>query len=68
MDANDTQRTTEALEEQKNKHYAGIFIVLWTILSSAGALLTNHYSPDWTIVGAFAGLILAIILSKAIVN
>jgi hypothetical protein len=65
---NESQSVDAALEAQKQRHYAGIFIVLWIILSTLGAIVVNMIAPDWMILGGFGGLILAAILAKRIVK
>ncbi len=63
-----SQELDAALEAQKQKHYAGIFIVLWSILSVVGVLIMNQVAPDWMFLGGFAGLIIAVVLAKLIVR
>lgn len=56
------------LEKQKRKHYEGILVVLYGILTPLGALLGHQFSNDAMIPGAFVGLFVAHILAKAIVK
>lgn len=65
---NESQSVDEALEAQKQRHYAGIFIVLWIILSTLGVIIVNMIAPTWMILGGFGGLALAAILAKLIVK